>query len=334
MPDVEEILPYVNDKLVSMQTHPEDSNVLIFNYTEKCQFDRKWDEVTTKCRGLIIDSATGKHLSNPFPKFFNYDEHLNLGLSLPTTIPVVTEKYDGSLGILYWLNDVPYIATRGSFTSDQAIWATEWIRKQDLSKLSKQFSYLFEIIYPANRIVVNYNFSGLVFLSARPLTETVTETFEMNVSHAKVYPFDSIEKLKGETSDNREGYVLYYQNEDVRVKIKFDEYVRLHKLLTGMSEKTIWEMLKAHGIDTKTDELVKDVPDEFYKWVSDVVEKLKSEYQHIENSVKLSVDNAPTSSRKDIALFFLSQKYSSVCFSMYDKKEYSELIFKLIQPSI
>ena len=81
----------------------------------------------------------------------------------PTGIPQlpfeVFEKLDGSLGILYWLNNLPYIATRGSFESEQARHATEILHgryQHTFSSMDTNKTYLFEIIYPENRIVVDY----------------------------------------------------------------------------------------------------------------------------------------------------------------------------------
>ncbi|HRF99146.1 MAG TPA: hypothetical protein PLZ51_28235, partial [Aggregatilineales bacterium] len=66
-------------------------------------------------------------------------------------------KMDGSLGILYRWQGAYYIATRGNFDSDQAIWATIFLRTHyDLHNLADEYTLLFEIIYPDNRIVVNY----------------------------------------------------------------------------------------------------------------------------------------------------------------------------------
>lgn len=47
-----------------------------------------------------------------------------------------------------------YIATRGSFESDQALWATEWIQKRFRPvDFLAGYTYLYEIIYPENRVV-------------------------------------------------------------------------------------------------------------------------------------------------------------------------------------
>lgn len=103
----EQILPYIEKKLISEQSHPEDPDVRIFNYTQVCQYEKAWDDVTRNCRGLIMNVKTGEVLARPFPKFFNYQEHLANGWPIPDGEPVITEKMDGSLGILYVLNDKP-----------------------------------------------------------------------------------------------------------------------------------------------------------------------------------------------------------------------------------
>jgi len=128
----DEIKPYIEKKLVSEQVHPEDPDIRIFNYTQTVQFSKAWDDVTRQCRGLILNVKTGEVLARPFPKFFNYGEHIQNAWTIPDEVPIISEKLDGSLGILYSLNGKSWIATRGSFMSDQAIWATEWWRKMFL----------------------------------------------------------------------------------------------------------------------------------------------------------------------------------------------------------
>lgn len=111
----------INEKLVSVQKHPE-ADLFIYNYSPKVQYEKLWNEVTLKTRGLILD-AKMNYVARPFEKFFNLEE------LQPNEIPQIPfdvyEKIDGSLGILYWLNDKPFIATRGSFTSEQSQHATD-----------------------------------------------------------------------------------------------------------------------------------------------------------------------------------------------------------------
>ena len=64
---------YVADGWLVTQKHPT-LPLSIYNYSQKTQYDGHWDEVTLACRGLIVDSSTGKVIVRPFPKFFNYEE--------------------------------------------------------------------------------------------------------------------------------------------------------------------------------------------------------------------------------------------------------------------
>jgi RNA ligase len=127
--------------LLYKQTHPR-LPLTIWNYTPKVQYEELWDEITLMCRGLVTDDE-GNIVARPFKKFFNLEE----GKHTPTSEFEVFEKMDGSCIILFYYNDEWIFATRGSFTSEQAIKAKELSSKYPLENLDKNNTYLFEIIY-------------------------------------------------------------------------------------------------------------------------------------------------------------------------------------------
>lgn len=347
--NLDKIKEYIEKGLIKETTHPDDEKIKIYNYTHECQFDRKWDEITTTCRGLIINTLTGNVLARPFPKFFNLQEHLDVfKKELPDEEPIITEKLDGSLGILYWLNSEPWIATRGSFTSEQALWATAWFRKNvDHANLPKDITLLFEIIYNENRIVVNYDFEGLVFLAAID-TKTGKQLgyFPEGIRIVKYIESTDTKALAELDDKEGEGFVIFYAQSNLRLKIKFPEYVRLHKILTGLSIKGVWEYLKEKGIDIDIRNIAEDAPDEFYDWIDEVASNLVAEYKEIEefcknnfakiqkkaaDDLEVNIDNPWT--RKEWAEQITKEKYPSILFSMLDKKEWKEHIWKLIKPT-
>ena len=130
--------------LVRVQRHPT-LPLRIFNYTEQAVFGRHWTAVTRTCRGLVA-AADGRIVARPWPKFFNHGELATEALDLAAPVEV-TDKADGSLGILYPVPNGHAVATRGSFTSEQALHATSTFVDRYAGRWSPLpgWTHLFEI---------------------------------------------------------------------------------------------------------------------------------------------------------------------------------------------
>jgi RNA ligase len=118
------------------------------------------------------------------------------------------------------------------------------------------------------------------------------------------------------------------------MKIKGDEYVRLHRILTNVSNRDIWEYLK----DGKPmDEILDKVPDEFYDWVRNTKNELLTQYQTLEREYQWIfkiINRVPDiGERKVFAEYAKRYKHPSLLFNMLDGRDYSEQIWKLIYPS-
>ena len=276
----------VDEGLVSCRKHPVD-DLWILNYTPECQFSRIWTDVTLQCRGLIVD-AEGKVVARPFKKFFNLSEHDNPDFPrVPFGSPFKAyEKMDGSLGIAYISSGGWEIATRGSFESEQADFATSLLSQQygdAIPLMSTENTYLFEIIYPSNRIVVDYGQAReLVLLGVIRTADGVELPLEdfrhLPFRQPKVFEVSDIESLPRDTQ-NFEGYVVRFDN-GLRVKVKLDDYVRLHKLMTGITPNRLWELLAA-GHDVEA--VVKELPDEMYDEVMEEVERIRDHHSSFLN---------------------------------------------------
>lgn len=331
----------VEEGYITVQKHPT-ANLYIWNYTHRAQFDRKWTPETMVARGLITDSDY-KVIARPFTKFFNYEEYIGQDSKLqplPIESFTLTDKMDGSLGILYWIGNEPFIATRGSFTSPQAIKATEILQKFRIHELDwkKEWTYLFEIIYPENRIVVDYGKREDLILLAVIETETGRELdiYKENADRgfAFVSPIDGVtnlEEVKLKVKDNAEGYVIRFES-GFRVKVKFEEYVRLHRLITNINSRRIWETLK-NG--RTLDEILDRVPDEFYTWVRRIETELRSEFKKIDDYVKEKiVEVKKLETRREQALYIQEHlKYQSAVFALLNGKDPANFIWKSIRPN-
>ena len=322
----------VADGYVSKRKH-DHADLFIYNYTNNTQFEGKWNEITLQCRGLILDN-NGNVVARPFQKFFNLDEYNSPMLSnVPTNESFeVYEKLDGSLGILYWLNDKPHISTRGSFHSNQAQRAQKILEEKYshcTENLDRSKTYLLEIIYPENRIVVDYGKQEKLVLLAIIDNDTGLDSCLVDVGFPLVKTYNGIKdynSLSKLDRDNFEGFVIKFQS-GFRAKIKLAEYVRLHRILTNISNKSIWECLR-YGNDL--DEIINNVPDEFYNWVKSVKSALLREYEIIESKCRLQFKDL--GDRKQNALYYQTCDHAAILFKMLDKKDYSDMIWKLIRP--
>ena len=225
---LEKLNEYFEKGLVYKQVHPT-LPLTIWNYSEKVQYEGLWEEITLQTRGLVTDND-GNIIVHPFKKFFNIEE----GKHTPTEEFEVYEKMDGSLGILFFYEGKWIVVTRGSFTSDQSVKAQELLRsKYIVESIPKGYATLFEIIYPENRIVVDYgDEEKLVVLgmtsrvSGKELDYDAIVNMHSESGIEVVKKYDGIKDyntLKQMVDNKAEGFVVKFSNGD-RMKIKGEEY--------------------------------------------------------------------------------------------------------------
>lgn len=336
---------YIDEGWVEKTNHST-FPISIYNYTRIAQTEKKWDDITLQCRALILDNE-GNVVAKGFNKFFNFEE-----LS-PTEIPnepfEVFEKMDGSLGILFNYNGEWILATKGSFSSDQAVRGLEILKKYKYERLIEGFTYLFEIIYPENRIVCSYDFEDLILLAVIDnkdgyelkihddnihLGGNRFRNIYNNLGFKLVKKYDGIsdyKTLKSIIKDNQEGFVIKFES-GYRMKIKGEEYVRLHWILTGFSNLDVWEYLR-YGRDFN--EFLSKVPDEFDVWIKETARDLFVRYENIESDYKDIFDTIlkkTNGNRKLFAEHSLRYNHSKLLFHMFDGKPYSDYIWRQIRP--
>ena len=166
-------------------------------------------------RGLVVDDD-GIILARPLPKFFNDFE---ISGSLPPGPFKVYEKMDGSLIVMFFFNGEPIFSTKGTFTSRQAEKAEEIFKlKYSNLNLDLDYTYCFEVIYPENRIIVNYEDEEDIFLIAKIHTKTGKEEeihdlgFRTVKQFGSVDSIDKLEELKNLDRENEEGFVIKFGN--------------------------------------------------------------------------------------------------------------------------
>ena len=265
-------------KLINIRESDDGQRIL--NYTDAAMWTPgAWESAAVRqCRGLIID-ADDMVVARPWSKFFNHGQAEAGALDLHAPVEV-TDKLDGSLGILH-LDRLgrPRVATRGSFMSEQAIHATEVLRRdgeEPTVRWPHGFTPLVEIIYPGNRIVCDYGDRDELVLLGGVWIETgeyvgpseAADLTDWEGSHAKTFEFPTLaDALAAPPRAGAEGLAVRYLNESRIIKIKQGDYVALHRIVTGLSERTVWEAICEGKAVT---DVLEGLPDELHDWVRDV----------------------------------------------------------------
>jgi RNA ligase len=345
------------------ENHHPSLPLRILNYTEKAQFSRHWNKATLACRGLIVHDD-GRVIARPFPKFFNWEEQKPKGRQFQMSLDelvTVTDKMDGSLGILYPNGEGTHsVATRGSFTSDQAIHATKiWKdRYQDefAYRMNPRLTYLFEIIYPSNRIVVDYKgLDDLVLIGAVDIPGGFVYGPEIAPGwpgpSAAVFPYKTLrEAVSARPRPGMEGLVVRSLSDGLMVKLKQEDYVALHRIVTGLNEKEIWRRCMKADLElppevTRRDHVIRDIPDELHEWVTDVAMRLFTQVYTKKHRVNMEYLNRLPSSaafprpderqtRKDFAnnVKSLEPWLRTAMWLMYDHIDVMEFLWKTVEP--
>lgn len=285
--DLVPLYTLIEQGYLTCRPHPDpEVDLLIWNYTAKAMYDQYWTPETRMCRGLVT-THDGEIVARGFPKFFNLEEHINHDWPIPYNEPVtVTEKVDGSLILVFLYQGKLQVASRGSFISEQAKWAREILEKKykDFS-FSVHYTYLFELVMPQNRIVVDYGDMEDLVLLATIYTKTGDEHSIYEPLWHTQWPFPittccyvgDLQKWEPVERENFEGYVVRFES-GLRTKIKLAEYKRIHAIITRTSSKTIWEYLKE---GKSLADILDRVPADFVAWVKQLSKDLSQEYTRL-----------------------------------------------------
>lgn len=318
---------YKQDGLLRSQKHPT-LPLEIWNYTEKVQYDDLWDEITLSHRGTVRD-LNGNLIAKPFNKFFNIEQNRHK----ESDFFEVYDKMDGSLGILFNYQGEWVLATRGSFTSEQAMRGRKILENFNYSHLSKDLTYCFEIIYPENRIVLDYgNKESLVLLAIFDLqgNEYPIDGYSSTFEIVKKYDFQDYKEIQKLNWNNSEGFIVRFCNGE-RCKIKFENYVELHRKLSSISEKAVWELICERK---SIKEFLDITPDEFHdqikKWYCSIMLSFSNNKIRVTNKF---YQLPAFKTRKDFALAVKNDADKSMFFKLLDNKDIYDDICKLIKPS-
>ena len=290
---------------VTVRRCAERNSLAMYTYSNRATYEHLWTPAVEMARGLILDHDAQRIVATPFPKFFNLGER---GVTPPSEAFEAFEKVDGSLIVLAHDGERWRCTTKGSFASAQAQWAQAWLATRDTSALLTGVTYCFEAVYPENRIVVAYPWSGLVLLGAYgedgrewSYPELLAAADGLGARVATRYAYPSLAALVDAAAAFRadnEGFVVRFAN-GFRLKVKGAEYLRVHRLVSRVTPLALWEAIAA-GDDLEA--IRAPLPDEFaaaYKAIRDI---LLADLSRVTDAVETEHAKWSTASDRDVGL--------------------------------
>ena len=308
-----------------------------------------------EARGIILQKGTWDVVCLPFSKFFNFGEPNAYDLKLSKS--TILEKTDGSIIKVYFYDGKWRVATNGTIEADDATSHDNRTTFKDLffdvispdrfKELTSHFleynTYLFELIHPVSRVVVDYDGKKeLVFIGAR-----CNETFVDDDIFAMQYPFvDEFEEIRlprvmafhildlSELSSiadklningaDFEGFVVV-ESEGFevkgRVKIKSPKYLTLHRLTGGEGVSNNIINILLNGEQDEFEAYVNQLP----PYIKNEYEETKAKYEKLLVELETCFSHfKPMSekvSRKELALSIIEKKpnFKGLIFTHIDR---------------
>ena len=320
----------------------EKDNYAIFKYNQ-LESDMSL-KIVQESRGVIIDLNDYTVACRAFDKFFNVQEPH--AAKLTKNIRAL-EKIDGSI-IKVWSdrNGNVRVSTNGMIDAadadillpvnkiktyqdlfNEALNETD-MKLEDFKKY-RDYTLIFELVSPLNRIVVPYQNTELFFLGVRNNQsgqewtpyDFNDENLNNNFSRPKLYDIQTVEQaidVAKTLGADKEGFVLVDENFN-RVKVKGSEYLAMHLLRNNtLSQRSFLEAI----LENKQDDLVAFFP-EYEPFIHNIEGKIAEYINDAENALRMANYDL---NKKDFALEVLSnecmKKFSSILFKVYRDRSY------------
>lgn len=341
--DEQTLIGHCERHLVRIHQSPKFPHLRLLHYNEEAVYEKKWTEFCKACRGVVVDLKNKKILTTPFFKFWNLTEAPGPSYAECQAFGEFTasEKLDGSMILVFWDQESQQVhaTTKGSFDSEQGVWATQWARAnfpESLLHPAKltEYTLMFEMVQYSNKIVVDYAQrgykEGLYLIGVRHNQSEKLFNYEEVQEFArfyqlmtmKTYPFSSLDAVVEHTKGlpwSEEGYVLRFKTNGTMVKVKGNEYLRVHRFISNLEDKNLLECL----IAGQEKEILSSCPEEYRNEVISAVENYRKQALELQAEVYTLFAQAPKETRKDFALWVKSQvapDRQKYLFTLMDQK--------------
>ena len=253
------------------------------------------NSIYREMRGLCIDVLNDEIVLLPFPKFFNINELEETSIDVVkekiknAKTFEITNKMDGSMLSVRFYQGKFILGGTGSLhlngnnhrLDECYSWLTDEYKNMIAENTDKTF--LFEYISKNDIHIVNYSEKeqGLYLIGVRDVNNGYVCLYNEVIDYANRYGVKTI-VMENSSLDNliskrgnykakeKEGWVL--RVDDHMYKIKCDDYIEIHTLLT---EKSSPKTIIRNVINDTVDDLIANVPSAYRKNIDTIIQNVR-----------------------------------------------------------
>ena len=317
------------------------NNILLLKYNnEYIKFNGKeyncWEEdywnlyfgFFRNCRSVVIDLKNLRYILLPQEKFFNINQfsensYEEICKIIKNSFKIeFSEKMDGSNQNYRYYNK-NFIGSGSQALDKKESWRLELgysLLNKNYKKMLKDYpdyTFMFELISPLNQIVVNYSKEqeGLYLFGIRNTVNGEEKTYSEIIKIAKKYKVKTIQlydttlpnilkETKKYLSNEKEGWVMAIYNKKgvKKVKVKTDDYVLMHKVLSKMiSPNAIIEAVDTDRIDDLMAKIPlgqKDIATEYLKEIYNYLKIMREVIDKYYNNLLINLPEDKKEKRK------------------------------------
>ena len=301
----------------------------------------RYDGFYRECRSIVIDVVNDCIILSPFSKFFNINEleetsleNIQKRIDNANTIEF-SDKLDGSMQSARWYNNKIIMAGSQAINpanswrlQDGYRMLNENPRYKEMLKKNPNFTFIFEYISLKDAHVVKYTKEqeGLCLIGIRNVLDgrecnyksVIDIANKFNIPTTKLFD-KTLEQVMSElddkSSDEAEGFVINIDG--YKVKLKYNDYVYIHKALSKLSSVNL--IIRSIA-DDKYDDLLAKLPVAYHDQVKKVAAIVVDYINRTEKTVREYYNEAPKDNKKEFMIWVsenVPREYQGYCRELY-----------------
>ncbi len=297
----------------------------IFKQDENVTFDSFWDMYDgfyRECRSVVIDIKKECLVLTPFCKFRNLNEgeetsYENVSKRIREASCVeISNKLDGSMQAARYYDDEIVMAGSQSLNKENSWRLADGYRMlmekegyQNMLRENPDKTFIFEYLSQKDAHVVKYEVEGLFLIGIRSVLDGTEANYKEILECANRYQIPATEvfdktldeimgELDSKKSSEAEGFVINIDG--FKVKIKYNDYVYMHKALSAISSVNL---IIQNIAEDKFDDMIAKVPNAYRDRILKVARVVFQYVSETEAEVEKAYAMAPKADKKEFMIW-------------------------------